>query len=204
VPRLEHQLVGSSDSDNFTGSKWSGGEPSLGDMQVEELDRLCRVLAEHTAEPGHCFFGLCLINNDWVLETLSPEEGRLPQLKLPLGRDHVVLSGPLSAVDQIGSTDRSNVVWAYYVEPGEEPPTKPPDPDPTDPFWRNAPNLIWPSDRSWLVVSEVDFDSTVVGGNRELVEALIAYPELEVYEVEPDTSLAAFSDKINWVPESGN
>jgi hypothetical protein len=51
------------------------------------------------------------------------------------------------------------------------------------------------------VVSEVNFDSTLVGGARELVDALVAYPDLEVYEVEPDTSLAAFSDKLNPVPE---
>jgi hypothetical protein len=84
------------------------------------------------------------------------------------------------------------------VEPGEaEPLTL----DAEDPWWREAPNLIWPADRSWLVVSEVDFDSTLVGGPRELIEALVAAPDLEVYEVEPDTSLAAFSDKCNPVPE---
>jgi hypothetical protein len=33
-----HQLVGSSDSDNFTGSKWSDGSPQLGEMEIEELD----------------------------------------------------------------------------------------------------------------------------------------------------------------------
>jgi len=171
-----HQLVGSSDSDNFTGSKWSGGRPELGEMEVEELDRLCRVLAAHTADPERCLFGLCTIQN-WKLDALPAEAERYPQLGLPWGRDHVVLSGPLSAVDQIGYADQSNVIW------GE------------------VPNLIWPSDRSWLVVSEVDFDSTLVGGSSELVEALIADSDLEVYAVEPDTSLAAFSDEINWVPE---
>lgn len=195
-----HQLVGSSDSFNFTGSKWRGGDPSLGAMEVEELDRLCAVLADHTAEPEHCFFGLCVISSG-LSRNLSGEDARKPRLELPLGRDHVVLAGPLAAVDQIRNTDTSNVAFAYYLEPGEEPPVEPPEPDFSDPFWREAPNLIWPSDRCWLVVSEVDFDSTLVGGTRALVEALISTADLEIYEVEPETSLAAFSDKINRVPE---
>jgi hypothetical protein len=196
-----HQLVGSSDSFAEFNSKWTGGKPSLGNMQVEELDRLCAALGTHSADPDHCFFGLCVINSR-LSECLSAEEARLPQLELPLGRDHVVMSGPLSAVDQIVNTDTSGV-WSAYYAVDEEPPSEPPEPDFSHPFWREAPHLIWPADRSWLVVSEVDFDSTLVGGTRELVEALVANPELEVYEVEPETSLAAFSDKVNWVPEPG-
>lgn len=166
-----HQLVGSSDSFGFTGSKWSGGDPSLGELEIEELDRLCHVLARRSADPDDCFFGFCTIHS-WVAQAVSPEQWRQPKLKLPWGRDHVVARGPLLAIDQIRTGDA----------------------------WRVAPNLIWPADRSWLVVSEVDFDSTLVGGSRALVDALVGDAELEVYEVEPDTSLAAFSDKLNWVP----
>lgn len=195
-----HQLVGTPDTFGVEGSRWSGSIPSLGELEVEELDRLCDVLADHTADPERCFFGLCLINSR-LGSSLSGGDTGQPLLELPVGRDHVVLTGPLSAVDQLINTDMTGVTFACYVEPGQEPPDEQPEPDWTDPFWREAPHLIWPADRSWIVVSEVDFDSTLVGGNRELVDALVAFPELEVYEVEPDTSLAAFSDKINWVPE---
>jgi hypothetical protein len=195
-----HQLVGSSDSSNFTGSRWPGTDPRLGEMEVGELDRLCRVLAERSADPDDCFFGLCVINSR-VCGTLSAEQAGMPQLELPQGRDHVVVRGPLAAVDQIVDTDRSGVAVFVLIEPGGDPPRDPPEPDFTHPFYREAPNLIWPADRAWLVVSEVDFDSTLVGGSRELVEALVAAPDLEVYEVEPGTSMAAFSDKLNWVPE---
>jgi len=191
-----HQLVGSSDSANFTGSDWPGGRPELGEMEVEELDRLARVLADHTADPGHCFFGFCLINKSSVLETLSAEERQLPQLMLRTGRDHVVLAGPLSAL--VGEADRVDVAaLSARFEAGEPVGREYWE----DPFWREAPNLIWPGDRSWLVVSEVDFDSTLVGGRRELVDALVAAPNLEVHEVDPDTSLAAFADKRNPVAE---
>jgi hypothetical protein len=192
-----HQIVGSSDSDNFTGSDWPGGRPELGEMELEELDRLCAVLAGLTADPEECFFGLCVINHGWILDTLPADQARQPQLELPLGRDHLVIKGPLWAVDQIRAVDPPGV-RIIALEPGE---AAPPPPDAEDPWWREAPSLIWPADRSWLVVSEVDFDSTLVGGSRELIDSLAAAHELEVYEVEPDTSLAAFSDKLNPVPE---
>jgi len=197
-----HQIVGSSDSDSFTGSDWPGGRPELGEMEIEELDRLCKVLAGLTADPEECFFGLCVINHGWILDTLSADQARRPQLELPWGRDHLVIKGPLQAIDQIGAVDPPGVVRFVAVEPGE---AEPLSPDAEDPWWREAPSLIWPADRSWFVVNEVDFDSTLVGGSRELVDALIAAPDLEVYEVEPDTSLAAFSDKLNPVlePEQG-
>jgi hypothetical protein len=193
-----HQIVGSSDPDNFTGSDWPGGRPDLGEMEFEELDRLCRFLAGHTADPEECFFGLCMINHSWILDTLSADQARQPQLELPLGRDHLVIKGPLRAIDQIRAVNPPGVARIVAAEPRE---AEPLPPDAGDPWWREAPNLIWPADRSWLVVSEVDFDSTLIGGTRELIDALVAAPDLEVYEVEPGTSLAAFSDKRNPVPE---
>jgi hypothetical protein len=194
-----HQLVGSSDPDNFARSKWTGSDPRIGEMEIEELDRLCRVLPGHIADSESCFFGLCVING-WVEDALSSDERSKPQLKLPLGRDHVVFSGPLSAVDQIGAADANRL---GLLEFGADSTKAKPEPSPTGRLWRKAPHLIWPTDRSWLVVSEVDFDSTLVGGTTQLVEALVADPSLEVYEVEPNTSLTAFSDKINTVPEVG-
>jgi hypothetical protein len=193
-----HQIVGSSDPDNFTGSDWPGGEPALGEMEFEELDRLCGVLAEFTVDPEECFFGLCMINHGLILDTLSADEARQAQLELPLGRDHLVLRGPLRAVEQIRAVDPPSAAWIVAAEPGG---VEPSPPGAEDPWWREAPNLIWPADRSWLVVSEVDFDTTLVGGTRGLIDALVAAPDLEVYEVEPDTSLAAFADKLNPGPE---
>jgi hypothetical protein len=190
-----HQLVGSSDSVNFIGSKWSGGDPKLGEMEIAELDHLCNILTTHTDDPEHCLFGLCLIRG-WVENALSLEESKLPWLRLPEGRDHIVLSGPLSAVGQIGDASSSVI----SSRPRSDPPPDSCESHIADLLWRYAPNLIWPSDRKWLVVSEVDFDSTLVAGSRRLVDALLTDGELEVFEVVPDTSLAAFSDKVNWVP----
>ena len=193
-----HALVGSSDSFNFTGSKWAGGSPSRGRIDHPTLDSLCGVLAAHTSDPAHCFFGLCTIQV-WE-EQFSADELRQPLLKHPMGRDYIVLTGPLSAIDQIikdhsiPSPSRS----FSFAHKGEGPP---PRPDPSFLLRREAPNLIWPEDTSWLVASEVDFDSTLVGGSKELIEAIVESPELEAWRLEPTDSLAADADKINLVDE---
>ncbi|KQQ28845.1 hypothetical protein [Frondihabitans sp. Leaf304] len=44
-------------------------------------------------------------------------------------------------------------------------------------------NLIWPGDHQWLVASEIDFDSTVVGGSKGLIERIVNHPDLEAFEV---------------------
>jgi hypothetical protein len=75
------------------------------------------------------------------------------------------------------------------------PPADLPEPD-LEPR-RDVPNLIWPADRSWFVVSEVDFDSTLVGGSAELIKAIVESPALEAWQVEPTDSLAFDADKIN-------
>ncbi len=94
-------------------------------------------------------------------------------LRLP-GREYVLLRGPLQASTQIG-VDR--------------------------PFWQpQSPNLLWPRDRAWCLASEIDFDSTLVGGTKDLIEALLAEPGLEAWPVAPEDSLAANGDRVNHAP----
>lgn len=148
-------------------SGWYGDEPMPGEMEFFDLDALCEILTARTADPGDCYFGLCTIQG-W-LDSFPAAEYLQRLLRLPLDRDHIVLAGPLAAVGQITRDGKR----------------------------RDVPNLIWPEDRSWLVASEVDFDSTLVGGSAELIEAIVESPALEAWQVEPADSLAADADKIN-------
>jgi hypothetical protein len=66
-----------------------------------------------------------------------------------------------------------------------------------DQFWPQSPSLIWPADRSWCVSTEVDFDSTLVGGPADLIEAVLAAPTLEAWPVEPDDDLTMYADVRN-------
>ena len=115
--------------------------------------RCATYFTAHTADPAHCHFGLCTIQN-WSEQFSTDELKSL--LKLPWGRDHVVLGGPLSAVDQI-VRDWSKVSSNEAVFTARRGDGPPPDSSQFDWVCREAPNLIWPADRTWLVVSEVDF-----------------------------------------------
>ena len=48
-----------------------------------------------------------------------------------------------------------------------------------------SPQLLWPQDRSWCVATEVDYDSTLVGGSAQLVARILADPRFEAFEVDP-------------------
>lgn len=186
-------ITGARDPCAGPGAKWEGSEPSLGEMDIDELDALCAILAAHTSDPSHCCFGLCTIQN-WE-DAFSPGELK-PLLNLPMGRDHIVLAGPLSAVDEIGwDWSRSSSSVSFSVaRKGSGPPA---EREPIDWWTRRPPHLIWPEDRTWMVVSEVDFDSTLVGGAAELIEAIVESPRLEAWSVEPTTSLACDADRVN-------
>jgi hypothetical protein len=60
-----------------------------------------------------------------------------------------------------------------------------------------AANLVWPDDHSWWVATEIDFDSTLVGGSRELADDLLQHSGLEVVEVRPEDRLDEMGDEIN-------
>ncbi|MGI9588055.1 MAG: hypothetical protein ACR2MR_07590 [Dietzia maris] len=70
-----------------------------------------------------------------------------------------------------------------------------------------SPQLLWPADRSWVVASEIDWDSTIVAGSRSLVDAVLADERLEAFEVDADADLSWEGDLVNppragWSAES--
>ena len=56
---------------------------------------------------------------------------------------------------------------------------------------------IWPDDRAWVLVTEVDYDSTIVGGTPELVRALCADPRLEALPIREGADLTWDADEVN-------
>jgi hypothetical protein len=141
--------------------------PDEGRLPHPTLAALCETLAAHTTTPGACFVGV------WEgCGWLEPARYRTLRLRLP-ERAHLVFSGPLEAVHEVGWTDLSGS------------------------FVREAPSVAWPADRAWFFSTDVDQDSTYVGGSRRLLEALIADRRLEVWPVAPTDSITRHSDAIN-------
>jgi hypothetical protein len=55
----------------------------------------------------------------------------------------------------------------------------------------HSPNLWWPSDHEWCIGTDIDFDSTYVGGSKPFIDAILQSGELEAFEVGlADTTLA--------------
>ena len=63
-----------------------------------------------------------------------------------------------------------------------------------------GPNLWWPQDRAWFVVSEIDLMSTYVGSSTAAALALSACAALEVIDTADSRRVAWDSDHINPLP----
>ncbi len=196
---------------------WRYQEPPLGQLEAPTLAALARRLVEHTSTPddGHLavwegWGGLLghtgptpsraflqagddvrhrrLLSNlvperfrsPWARDRWQPgilpdEVSRGPRLELP-HRGHVLFA---AGVAELTSPDW--VLRAPWRDREAETHGFPPA--------ALSPSLVWPRDRAWVLVSEVDWDSTVVGGSAELVAALVADPEVEALPLPADARL---------------
>lgn len=180
-----HTLVGASDPGGVTGSKWPGCRPSIGDLDCKTLAALCSILSHRTTRSECCFFGLwegwgrkeyrelwnCIggLKQTRVMRHKHGVVG--PRFGVPrfAGRDYLLLCGPLRAAVEM-------------VDAGLTP---------------ASPNYIWPADRAWFVTTDIDLDSTFVGGTEELVNAILDSKEIEAWRVGPSDSLTIEADHLN-------
>ncbi|KHK95159.1 hypothetical protein LK09_19820 [Microbacterium mangrovi] len=119
----------------------------------------------------------------WQDGILSREISKSPRLELP-GRSFVVFEG---GIREFTSPDwESRVPWLDVsgVELGFPPSAY-------------APSIIWPDDHAWVLVSEVDYDSTIIAGSRELIRAVCSTPGVEALPIAPDSALTWDSDEVN-------
>lgn len=60
-----------------------------------------------------------------------------------------------------------------------------------------SPNLWWPDDRAWCVVTEIDFTWSYVGGSPACIEQILGDPELEAIPTNPEEG--NFMQTKQWV-----
>ncbi|MFJ2368039.1 hypothetical protein [Microbacterium sp. NPDC087665] len=199
--------------------------PTEGELDPDLFPALARVLADHTSTPDAGYAGLwdgwgALVghlgqapsqvsltfdsdpnhqamlqrsirdpfNNvfrkpTWQEGILSREISEGPRLELP-SRSYVLFSAAPR-----GFADPEWILDAPWRDrPAEEhgfPPSA------------QSPGILWPEDRAWVVVSEIDDDSTIVGGSAALVAAICADPILEAHPIPEDSYLTWDSDEVN-------
>ena len=160
--------------------------PPVGRLSEPILAGLCDVLAAHTGTPGRCWF--CLWHGyGWIAGSPSfdivgggtpvpPASDRATiegaRVRLP-ERDYLLFEGPLDAVSEVG--------WwldGRLVSP-------------------QSPNLFWPDDRAWCVATEIDLDSTFIGGSMALIDAVLGGRGWEAWPARPTDLVWATSDDIN-------
>ena len=171
---------------------WQWTEPQVGGLPVEQLAAASALLIRHTSTPKRCVAALwdgfgwmrpggasIAISSSEELEPaevdrLTAEAGR--QSPSPLAPR--VLAGPRLELParayflfETDLTELGDPRWIRHER------------------WGDSPNLLWPDDHAWCVASEIDLDSTLVGGSRALIDDLLATDGLEVAELAPDASL---------------
>ncbi len=167
-------------------------EPSAGEPPAELVAALCDVLAAHTVSAERCWFCLWegwgwITGSSWAVTAVegvgSPVSRRLPpafppdvvaapRVSLPKRR-YLLFEGPLAGALELGQR----------ISPST--------------FFAQPPNLFWPEDHAWCVATEIDLDSTYVGGSEALVHQLLEDDRLEALAVDPDDPVWADSDTIN-------
>jgi hypothetical protein len=155
------------------------GEPRTGNLDGQALTALCSILASHTDTPARCWFavwdgwgwqhpgGTTLVRSTDSGELppppeMAPHGWQLdltgPTFALP-GRGYRLFGGPVDAATRIGRW-----VTADWFDP-------------------QSPSIFWPEDHRWCVATEVDADTTLIGGSRALVDEVVNSQLLEALPI---------------------
>ncbi|MDR6506028.1 hypothetical protein [Arthrobacter oryzae] len=206
-----HRLVGPQSGpygEILDADGWRYSAPLEGNLDVDVLAAAAAVLCRHTSTPDA---GVAAVWEGWGgltsaagyarltfgasdgeaaagvwSRTETAEAGLLPanvvdgpRLELP-GRGHFLFSAAPR-----GFTDPA---WTRAA------------PWHHDPRWPQSPSLLWPEDRSWVLVTEIDFDSTVVAGSAALIAELVAAPRVEALRISEGADLTWDADALNRPP----
>ncbi|KAD3632943.1 hypothetical protein GD627_08800 [Arthrobacter yangruifuii] len=150
---------------------WHYEDPLVGALPARTLADVVTLLTLHTSTPDRCLAGLW-DGWGWVAAPADPA----PRLELP-ARNYLLFAGELAVFSELGWQERNG--W--------------------DPI--QSPNLLWPADAAWFLASEVDSDSTLVGGSAELIRNLLQGGTFEAVEVPLDGDVTRIGDVLNEAPD---
>lgn len=168
---------------NLVGHYGSGRERAFVRLSSDDPDA---AQAQHNDMLGrtiHDPFNNAFRKPTWRSGILSDDISKGARLNLP-GREHILFRG--------GVSEFADPEWMLTV-PWRDRELE------THGFAPSAqsPSLVWPDDHAWVMVTEVDFDSTIVGGSTELIRALVGDARLEAHPIREGTSMTWDSDEVN-------
>jgi len=167
--------------------------PEKGNPDPKTFITLCELMGSTPASESQCYVGIW-VGWDWgqtmsvpgeigetsvkkmhsmgeyVRSTPNGTERSLLKLGPPLGREYLVMRGPLALAAGVKESGGKSGFAPTY------------------------PNLVWPEDCQWCWNSDIDLDSTIVGGPRRKIEALCGSLELEALPVDIGDALNGVSN----------
>ncbi|WP_427018672.1 hypothetical protein ACQCSX_09135 [Pseudarthrobacter sp. P1] len=187
------------------------GNPIEGRLEPFALAALADVVGRFTSTPGDVYLAIWdgwggLHEGTSVSYVPAAEEGAAAtaaqiQEAFDLALRQMQLRGLSEEMLDSSMVDVANGYRCFYVERSTIAGlAAPPWNGEALPQFTQSPNLAWPEDRAWCLATEIDFDSTLVGGSRELIAAIVAHPGLEALPVELATDLAWHADTVNPLP----
>jgi hypothetical protein len=162
-------------------------EAEIGTLDPGLYAALGDLLEAHTSTPGHCWF--CLWDGYGQLEGGAAVarlyvEGAEPASQDPEPPEFAseVMSGPRVSIPgrEYFLLEGRLQGWEHFFDQG----------------WA-SPEIIWPDDRAWCVATEIDLDSTYVGGSKEMVESLLADDRFEALPASADDPIDTTGDTVN-------
>ncbi|GAB3537809.1 hypothetical protein GCM10027403_22810 [Arthrobacter tecti] len=157
-------------SEEIDPTGWRFSRPTMGNLDAEILALAAAHLAEHTSTPDD---GAAAVWGGWGGLTIGAGNA---ELELPQ-REYLLFDA--------GATEFATPDW----------PSKAPWISHTwDP---QSPSIIWPDDHAWVLVTEIDFDSTIVAGSLQLVSALCRNPKIEALIIREGADLTWDADAVN-------
>ena len=168
---------------------WNGMQPGLweevpvhGTLPTRLVWRLTAILAAFTGTPQRCW---CAIWDGYGDLVGLAYDDRLPRLAMR-ARPMLVTCGPLDALRETSFSDAPSDRFRM------------PDWMTIEQF--RSPSLWWPEDRAWCVATDVDLQTTYVGGSAGCIGRLVDDDQLEAWAVPAHQSLTIDADTINPPP----
>ncbi len=185
---------------------WRYSDPDTGNLAPEVLAAVAAHLCAHTATPGEGVTGIWegyggLVSSAGYAELTFTDDG-VWQDSSGDGAQSAEPGTGLLPADVVGAGTLDLPDRSYYLFD-----TAPQIYAGTDwvnhapwhhsPTWPQSPNLLWPADHGWVLVTEIDFDSTVVGGSAELIAAIAQDPSIEALVLRAGADLTWDADEPN-------
>ncbi|TLP96986.1 hypothetical protein FEF26_08365 [Nesterenkonia salmonea] len=206
---------------------WRYSGPSEGCLDAETLTTVAAVLARHTTTPhsgvaaiwegwggltssdGLGYFSVSALDQrPWAAcaqRMLGSARGAIQGMlsrfpRRPAEPGTGLLSAEMASGPRLelhGDTGRTYILFEAGAEDFAEEHWTERAPWIGGSMWSQSPSIIWPDDHSWVLATELDYDSTLIAGSTVLVQHLVRTPGLEVHALHHDADLSWEGDSVN-------